>query len=157
MKREKKRRTVLYGSGRELLIVFVNLAGATLLGSLFWKLDFPETNIVLLYSFAIFLIARFCAHPIYGVLAAIAGTLIYNYFFTEPYFTLNVYDSTCLITFMTMTITSLLTSALVSSDQEHLAQNQAQGGASAGTVFADKRVEPGARRGADLGNRHADD
>ena len=113
----KKRRTVLYGSGRELLIVFVNLAGATLLGSLFWKLDFPETNIVLLYSFAIFLIARFCAHPIYGVLAAIAGTLIYNYFFTEPYFTLNVYDSTCLITFMTMTITSLLTSALVSSDQ----------------------------------------
>lgn len=120
----KKRRTVLYGSGRELLIVFVNLAGATLLGSLFWKLDFPETNIVLLYSFAIFLIARFCAHPIYGVLAAIAGTLIYNYFFTEPYFTLNVYDSTCLITFMTMTITSLLTSALVSSDQEHLAQTK---------------------------------
>ena len=145
----KKRRTVLYGAGRELLIVFVNLAGATLLGSLFWKLDFPETNIVLLYSFAIFLIARFCAHPIYGVLAAIAGTLIYNYFFTEPYFTLNVYDSTCLITFMTMTITSLLTSAL--------GANQAQGGASAGTVFADKRVEPGARRGADLGNRHADD
>ena len=45
------------------------VCGATLLGILFVKSGFPETNIVVIYIFAVLLVARFTKGYFYGTLS----------------------------------------------------------------------------------------
>lgn len=90
------------------------LAGATLIGMVFHWMKFPDTNVVIIYIFSVLLTARFVPGYGYGVAVSVAATLTFNYFFTAPYFTLNVYDLSYLVTFVIMTVTAIMTSALTS-------------------------------------------
>lgn len=85
---------------------------STLVGGFFNRLGFHETNIVVVYIFSVLLIARFTKGYVYGIAASVVSLLLFNWFFTEPYFTLKVNDLTYLITFAIMMLTSVLTSAL---------------------------------------------
>jgi len=87
---------------------------ATVTGAVFRKTGFPETNIVLAYMLSVLLTARYLKGYIYGILASVISIFAYNYFFTEPYYTLAVNDPSYLVTFAIMTITTLLTSTLTS-------------------------------------------
>ena len=51
-------------------------------------------------------------------LASIAATLTFNFFFTEPFFTLSVKDPAYFVTFAVMTVTAILTSALTSKEKQ---------------------------------------
>lgn len=106
---------------KEILQNLLKLAGivfaATILGKIFAELGFPETNIVVMYLLAVFLVARFTAGYQYGILSAITSLVCYNYFFTEPYHTLAVNDPSYLITFFIMLVTSFLTSALTTKEK----------------------------------------
>lgn len=97
-----------------LLIFVMILIGTTLGGFLFRSIGFPETNIVLLYILGVLLISRFTNGYAYGLISSVFATGVFNYFFTEPYFTLSVYDSSYLITFGIMTATAFVTSTLTS-------------------------------------------
>ena len=90
------------------------LAGATGMGLVFRQLGFPETNVVLLYLLAVLLTAWMTRGYACGVLASLAATLVFNYFFTAPYWSLSVDDPSYWITFVIMTITAFITSALTS-------------------------------------------
>lgn len=96
------------------LVSVLSLAAATGLGLLFGRAGFPETNIVLLYILAVLAASTLTKGYIYGVLTSVAANFVFNYFFTDPYYTLNVNDPSYLITFLIMTITALVTSALTS-------------------------------------------
>ena len=85
------------------------VCGATLLGILFVKVGFPETNIVVIYIFAVLLVARFTKGYFYGILSSVVCLLCFNYFFTAPYHTLAVNDPSYMITFCIMLITALIT------------------------------------------------
>ena len=85
------------------------VCGATLLGILFVKVGFPETNIVVIYIFAVLLVARFTKGYFYGILSSIVCLFCFNYFFTAPYHTLSVNDPSYMITFCIMLITALIT------------------------------------------------
>lgn len=87
---------------------------ATAIGYLFMLAGFPETNIVLVYLAAVLMTARYTGGYVYGLVASVAATFAFNYFFTEPRFTFAVNDTDYLITFAIMTFTSLATSALTS-------------------------------------------
>ena len=100
----------LYDSG----ITFACIGTATGVGFLFAFWNFPETNIVVAYILSVLLAARFTTGYRYGIIATIAATAAFNYFFTEPYFTLSVNDPTYFLTFAIMAITSIITSALTS-------------------------------------------
>lgn len=97
---------------RNIGITVLFLSFATGLGGLFRFWNFPETNIVVLYIFSVLLIARFTNGYAYGVLASILSNALFNWFFTEPYYTLKVNDPTYIVTFVIMTITAIITSAL---------------------------------------------
>lgn len=56
------------------------VCGATLLGILFVKVGFPETNIVVIYIFAVLLVARFTKGYFYGILSSVVCLLCFNYF-----------------------------------------------------------------------------
>lgn len=93
------------------------VCGATLLGILFVKVGFPETNIVVIYIFAVLLVARFTKGYFYGILSSVVCLLCFNYFFTAPYHTLAVNDPSYMITFCIMLITALITSALTTKEK----------------------------------------
>jgi two-component system sensor histidine kinase KdpD len=97
-----------------VLITFFCVATATGIGWLFRDWSFPETNIVVVYILSVVLTARFTKGYAYGIAAAVFATCAFNYFFTEPYFTLSVNDPTYFITFAIMTLTSVITSTLTS-------------------------------------------
>lgn len=81
------------------------------LGMFIKKLNGSDTDIVLIYLLAVFCTARICEGYMYGLLASIIATFLFNYFFTAPYYTLSVYDSRYMITFAVMTVVSIITSA----------------------------------------------
>lgn len=101
----------------DLIKLALIVCAATGLGILFTDLGFPETNIVVTYLLAVFLVARFTHGYPYGILSAVASLMCYNYYFTEPYHTLAVNDPSYFITFSIMLITSLLTSALTTKEK----------------------------------------
>ena len=100
---------------RYIAIALFFVAAATALGWLFSTWNFPETNIAVVYILSIILTARFTVGYGYGIFATILTIIAFNYFFTEPQFTLSVNDPDYFITFGIMAITSLITSALTAS------------------------------------------
>lgn len=95
-----------------LMITLILVILATAVGSLFSYWDLQETNVVIIYILSVLLVSRFTNGYSYGIIATILSLLLFNWFFTAPYFTLNVYDPTYMITFLIMTFTSVITSAL---------------------------------------------
>ena len=93
------------------------VGGATLLGLLFVTSGFPETNIVVIYIFAVLLVARCTKGYFYGILSSVMSLLCFNYFFTAPYHTLAVNDPSYMITCCVMLITALITSALTTKEK----------------------------------------
>lgn len=97
--------------------VLAMAAGATILGKVFTRLGFQETNIVVIYILNVLLVSRFTYGYYYGIASSIFSLLSFNYFFSAPYYTLSVYDSSYLVTFLIMLITALITSALTTKEK----------------------------------------
>lgn len=87
---------------------------ASLIGYIFKYVGFPETNIVIVYILFVLLTSRLTEGYVYGILASIVATFSFNYFFTVPCFTFSVNDPSYMITFVIMTMTASVTSALTS-------------------------------------------
>lgn len=96
----------------DFLLTILFLALSTLLGIIFRQWGFHKTNIVVIYNFSVLLIARYTKGYAFGVGASAAALLLFNWFFTEPYYTLKVNDTTYLFTFGIMMFTSVFTSTL---------------------------------------------
>jgi len=105
-----------------VLLAVLIIASATGIGWLFRSIGFPETNIVIVYLLSIIMIARFTQGYCYGIVASVVATGVFNYVFTEPYYTFSVNDPTYLITFVVMTVTALITSALTSKVKQNAAE-----------------------------------
>ena len=112
---EKKRNE----PGSCVLTVLLFITSATGICWLFHYLHLPETNIVVVYILSILLTARFTKGYVYGIGATVIATCMFNYFFTEPYFTLSVNDPTYFVTFAIMTVTSIITSALTTKVKQN--------------------------------------
>ena len=108
MRRMKKYQDNLKNFGIMLGLV----ALATVIGSLFFEMGLHETNITMVYILSVVMTSRFTSSHMEGILASIISLLAFNFFFTAPYYSLKVYDSTYLITFVTMALTAILTSRL---------------------------------------------
>lgn len=110
----KNKKDVLRNRGIYFVLITTFLGIASLIGYVFYTLGFSETNIVIVYILFVLLSARLTPGYFYGIASSIASTFAYNYFFTEPHFTFQVYDPSYIITFIIMTITAVITSALTS-------------------------------------------
>ena len=107
---------------RPILVTVLILAAATAVGILFQYLGFPETNIVIVYLLGVLLAARFTPGYVFGIIASIASTFLFNFFFTEPFYTFSVDDSSYIVTFVIMTVTALITSALTSRSNRSISE-----------------------------------
>ncbi|MGN0856605.1 MAG: DUF4118 domain-containing protein [Candidatus Spyradenecus sp.] len=100
------------------------LAAATFAGLVFRHWGVQEANVAVVYSFSVLLIARFTAGYVFGIAAAVFSLLLFNWFFTQPYYTLKVDDPTYLVTFCVMIFTSLVTSALTTTAKQVAASRE---------------------------------
>lgn len=103
---------------RSFFIEFVLLIVTTLLGLLLRQLGFTEASIMTLYILAVLLTAFWTDGLIYGLLSSLLSVLTFNYFFTEPRFTLLAYDPGYPLTFLVMLVASVLTSSLTAKARQ---------------------------------------
>ena len=102
----------LRDSIRHLMLMAAIFVAASALGFIFRYVNFPDTNVVVVYLLAVLVIARLTHSFVFGFTASVLATFAYNYFFADPYFTFSVSDQSYITTFITMTITALITSTL---------------------------------------------
>lgn len=74
-----------------------------------------ESNIIMIYLCGILLASYFAESYIFSATASICAVLLYNFFFTIPYFTLKVNDPNYIFTFITMFLVGFFTSWLTIS------------------------------------------
>jgi len=71
-----------------------------------------ESNIVMIYLLGILIFSYLAEGYVYSLFASVCAVLLYNFFFTEPYYTFKVNNPNYLITFIVMFIVGLITSML---------------------------------------------
>lgn len=98
----------------DIIVITVVLVAATLLGCVFYSFDLEASNIIMLFILSVLLIAIFTNKLIYSIISAVLVILIFNFFFTEPRFTLQTLDSRYPITFAIMFIISIFIGTLTS-------------------------------------------
>ena len=84
----------------------------SIIGYIFYILNFSEVNIVTVFILGVLLISNQTNSRLYGIASSLLGVLTFNFLFIEPRFTLNVYDRGYPVTFGVMLIASLITSTL---------------------------------------------
>ena len=103
---------------KDSIITVILLLGALGVSLACQTLDVEE-HTTTVFVFAVFLISLLTSGYIYGILAAVAGTLAVNYAFTFPYFALNFTIPVNLISAVVLTVISILTSALTTKLKRH--------------------------------------
>lgn len=104
---------------KDLFICGITLIVATLIGYLFSHLGFSEANIIPVYILAVLIISLATTHQAYALIASIVSVLIFNFFFTDPHFTLKAYEQGYPVTFLIMFIVSFMTGSLAHRLKEH--------------------------------------
>jgi len=108
-----------FPSWKELLYSLLILGAATLIGLLFSYLGFTEANIITIYLLAILLASLITTSRWCSLFNSLASVLVFNFFFTEPKFTLHAYEKGYPVTFAIMFIASWITGTLAVRVKEH--------------------------------------
>ena len=90
-----------------ILLVF-----STMIGFLFYYLKFSESNIIMIYILGVLFTAVVTEGTVYSGVSSVLAVLTFNYFFTEPRFSLEAYNPGYPFTFLVMFICAFLTSTL---------------------------------------------
>ena len=100
-------------TARDLVKTLLILAVCTGLGFLFSAIGLAITNVVLIYILGVMAVALFTTGYLCSVLSSLLSVLIFNFFFTEPYYSLQS-SPDYFATFAVMFAAALLSSSLTS-------------------------------------------
>lgn len=103
---------------KDILILIAALVIAFLISIEFQRLDVEE-HITTIFVFAVFMVSLFTQGYVYGVAAAVAGTIAVNFAFTYPYFVIDFINSINAISAVIMISVSIITSLLVTKIKQH--------------------------------------
>lgn len=110
-------RTRAVGSYRaltiDLLITAFLIAVAVVVSLALRAVGFADANIVMVFLLAV-LVATFFVGRLSGIVSSVGGVLAFNFLFTEPRYTLVVYDTQYILTFAVLLLVSLTISELLS-------------------------------------------
>lgn len=95
----------------------------TLIGLWFFSLGLNEANIITVYILGVLLNAIVTRGRIYSVVSSVFSVLVFNFFFTEPRLTLQVYAPGYPITFLVMLLAALITTTLTKRVKEQARQS----------------------------------
>lgn len=103
----------------DLLKSALILALATLIGLFFYHWGLTDANIMTLYILGVMLVSVFTQSFVCSLMASAASVLTFNFFFTQPRFSLHAYDTGYPVTFLVLFLASLLTGSLASKLKSH--------------------------------------
>ena len=106
-------------SFRDFIVSVGLLIAATLLGYVFLGLGFTEANIITVYILGVLLISILTKYRIYALTSSIVSVTLFNFFFTEPYFTMKAYEKGYTATFAIMLISAFISSTLAIKLKDH--------------------------------------
>lgn len=75
-------------------------------------LNLNESGYIITYMLSVLLVSYLTQGYLYGIIASVLSVLVFNFFFTEPYYTLMTYSPEYPVTFVVMMIVSLITGTL---------------------------------------------
>ena len=88
------------------------MGGATLLALGFRQMEFSEANTIMIYLLAVLLSSYIANRKIYALYSSMLSVLLFNFFFTEPYYNLKAYDKGYPTTFLMLFIVGLFTGTM---------------------------------------------
>ncbi len=95
----------------------------TIIGFLFDYLKFNVENIIVVYILGVLVNAIVTRGRLYSAVSSILSVIIFNFFFTEPHYSLNAYDPGYPVTFLVMLTASLITSTLTKQIKSQVHQS----------------------------------
>ncbi|MBQ6451931.1 MAG: DUF4118 domain-containing protein [Solobacterium sp.] len=119
---------------RDLLVLVMVMAAATLVSVLIDRSSFSNSNIVTIYILAVLIVSVMTSHRYYGIGASILYILLFNYLFIEPRFTFLVYDPGYLVTYL-VSITAALITGSLASRMKNTARRSAENAYQAGILL----------------------
>lgn len=153
VKRKKKRKTggvdgqkLLWDGGCALL----SLAAATAVSCLFQAWGFEEANIIMLFVLGCMITALLSRYRPTGVIYGIMAILTFNFCFTDPKGTFNVYDGGYLVTFLVFFTMSVITTTLMRR-QKAVARLNAEKAYRMGVLLDTSRILQQARNKEEIG------
>jgi len=102
----------LFLSWRDSIAMVCLLVASTLLSFILQMLDVGNQNIIMVYILSVLIISRITMGYLYGIVSSVLSVLVFNYFFTVPYYTFLAIQHGYPITFLIMLLVALITSAL---------------------------------------------
>ena len=96
----------------DLALSLFFLTISTLLGTLFYRLDFSDSTIMMSYLLGVLMIAVGTSHRVYSLVCSVVSVLLFNYFFVDPRFSLQVLEPGYPVVFLALFLTSFITSTL---------------------------------------------
>lgn len=92
-----------------------------------WGMDkfcHDNANIIMLYILGVVLISYFTGSRIYSLISSVLAVLVFNFFFTEPYFSFRAYSSSYPFTFIIMFLVAFFVGTISQSKNELLIKNK---------------------------------
>lgn len=108
---------------KESAYTLMLLMAATVIGLIFTRFGFSESNIITVFILGVLVISVVTINPIYSVAGSLAGVLLFNWFFIEPKFSFHTYETEYAVTFAIMLISSLITGTLANRMKQNARQS----------------------------------
>lgn len=99
-------------TGADVLKTVGLLVGSTLVGELFRYFELADSNIIMVYILGVLLCSMYTNGRVCSLIASVVSVLMYNFFFTMPFFSLRAYDKGYPLTFLVMFLVAFLVSSL---------------------------------------------
>ena len=106
-----KSKTIL-PSFKDILFTLMLLVIETLIGYLFMKIGFTESNIIMVYIVGVLVTSILTNSQICWIFSSILSVILFNFLFTFPHFSLVAYGEGYPITFAVMLIVSLIAGSI---------------------------------------------
>ena len=106
-----KRKNII-PSFKDILFTIMLLVVETLIGYLFMKIGFTESNIIMVYILGVLVTAILTNSQICWIASSVLSVILFNFMFTFPHFSLVAYGEGYPITFAVMLIVSLITGSI---------------------------------------------
>lgn len=97
------------------------LAACTGIGYLFQFAGLRTENISMIYLVGVLLVTLVTGALVYGIVSSVLSILAYNFFFTAPTMTLQVYDPNYVVTLVILLVGSFIVSTLTNKLHMHIA------------------------------------
>lgn len=105
---------------KDVLVTFIIILLCTLLSHVLVDFDVRLENLIMIYLIGVVFIVIETKKIFYGIASSFISIITFNYFFTQPIFSFQIYDANYIITIVIFLIVSIITGIIMAKMQKHI-------------------------------------